>query len=80
MSSEHALSAIELRYPHIVKGLCGCWRKPDCQDYLSGLVFDQRGGRQGFPPEVSAELMFLYNLLERKPGRYDIWREADNQT
>lgn len=80
MPIDDPLSAIEARYPHIVKGLCDCWGKPACQDYLADLVFDRRGGRQGFPPDVSAELILLYNMVERKPGRYDIWHEADGQT
>lgn len=73
-------SAIEIRYPHVAKGLCDYWGKPECLSYLESLVFDQRGGRQGFPPDVSAELLFLYSLVERKPGLYDIWREADSHT
>jgi len=71
-------SAIEISYPHVAKGLCEYWRKPECIDYLESLVFDKRGGRQGFPPDVSAELLFLYNLIERKRGPYDIWFEADS--
>lgn len=73
-------SAIEINYPHVAKGLCEFWRKPECIDYLESLVFDKRGGRQGFPTEVSAELFFLYNLIERRRGPYDIWSEADSDT
>lgn len=73
-------SAVERSYPHVAEGLCRFWGSEKCQDYLEGLVFDRRGGRQGFPPEVSTELLFLYNLLDRRPGQYDIWREADSHT
>jgi len=33
-------SAIEISYPHVAKGLCEYWRKPECIDYLESLVFD----------------------------------------
>lgn len=73
-------SAVECSYPHVAAGLCKFWGSEKCQDYLEGLLFDRRGGRQGFPPDVSTELLFLYNLLDRRPGKYDIWREADSHT
>ena len=73
-------SAIECSYPHVAEGLCRFWASEKRQGYLESLVFDQRGGRQGFPPDVSAELLFLYNLLDRRRGPYDIWYEADPHT
>lgn len=70
-------SAIENLFPHLTMGLCDCWGKPECLDYLERLLFDARGERQGFPADAYAELLFLYTLVERKRSPYDIWFEAD---
>lgn len=72
------LSAVEHQYPRIAQSLCELWGKPDCEPYLLSLVFDERGGRQGFPNEVAEELMLLFSLMERAPGKYDIWPEMDS--
>lgn len=74
------VSVIESRFPHVAKGLCESWGKPECQDYLDSLIIDKRGGRQGFPPEVSVELMMLYGIAEIELRQYDVWHEADNRT
>ncbi len=69
------LSALEDQYPRIAQTLSELWGKSDCEAYLLSLVFDERGGRQGFPNEVAEELMLLFSLMERAPGKYDIWPE-----
>jgi hypothetical protein len=73
MKSLDVISAIESRFPHIAKALCVYWGHPECADYLDSLMIDQRGGRQGFPADVSAELLFLHSMIERKPGAFDAW-------
>lgn len=47
-------------FPHIVDRLVALWGKPECHEYLEGLLFDNRGGtRQGFPQAVAEELLLL---------------------
>ncbi len=44
--------------------------------YLRSLVFDERGNRQGFPPDVSSELFMLYGLLDHQDDG-DVWTQSD---
>jgi hypothetical protein len=59
-----------VRYPRIANRLALCW--PDStltQRLFENLVVDKRGGRQGFPTEVAAELAQLQRFaahLERR--------------
>ena len=72
-----AESALESRYSRIAKTLTELWGKPDCEPYLLSLVFDERGGRQGFPMDVADELLLLFRMMDRAPGKYDLWFESD---
>lgn len=57
------LSSVE-DYPHIVARLLELWRTPACEDYLTRLLEDNRGGtRAGFPQPVAEELLFLLSLV-----------------
>jgi hypothetical protein len=58
--------------------LCEVWGKEESVPYLRSLVFDERGGRQGFPPDVSTELFMLYGLLEFQVVG-DVWTKADQR-
>ena len=71
-------SAIEERFPRIAKALCELWGKPGYMPYLHSLVFDERGGRQGFPPDVSSELFMLYGLLDYQV-QGDMWTQSDQR-
>ncbi len=56
-------AAIE-SFPRVVKTLCGLWGYREGQKYLEELILVEGGmKRQGFPPDVQDELMFLYHLL-----------------
>jgi hypothetical protein len=63
-----ALAAIEA-YPHISDRICALWGYPEIWPYLERLVLIEanRSGRQGFPLEVQAELMVLYQLIVDHP-------------
>jgi len=51
-------------FPRVIKTLSGLWRYSECQSYLEELIMVEGGvQRQGFPPEVQEELMFIYQLL-----------------
>ena len=71
-------SAIEEQFPRIAQALCDLWGHEACAYYLRSLVFDDRGNRQGFPPDVSTELFMLYGLLDYQT-KGDIWTESDNR-
>ncbi len=75
-NGEPCLSAIEEKFPRIAKALSELWGKEGYSAYVSSLVFDERGGRQGFPPDVSMELFTLYQLLDFK-FEDDIWTQSD---
>jgi hypothetical protein len=71
-------SAIEEKFPRIAKALCELWGQEGYTPYLRSLVFDERGGRQGFPPDVSSELFSLYGLLDYQVGG-DVWTQSDQR-
>jgi hypothetical protein len=78
MDAESGLSAIEQKFPRIAKALCELWGKPEYSPYLRSLVFDERGNRQGFPPDVSSELFMLHGLLDYQLDG-DIWTQSDRR-
>ena len=52
-------------YPHVVAQLQTVWNTPDADDFLSNLVYDQRGGlRQGFDLGAYREILLLHSLAE----------------
>jgi hypothetical protein len=51
-------------YPHIAAQLKKLWPKPECGDYLLGLLADNREGkRAGFPLRVVEEIVLLLAML-----------------
>lgn len=54
-------------FPRIVNRLAICWSDPLLTELvMEGLLIDKRGGRRGFPPAVSAELVRLHEFHERR--------------
>ncbi|MCX7896795.1 MAG: hypothetical protein N2441_02860 [Rhodocyclaceae bacterium] len=57
MGSSHFRSAIEA-YPHLLHKLVALWGSAEFERFAHHLLTDTRdGARQGFPPEVAAELL-----------------------
>lgn len=56
------LSAVERCFSRIAQELAARWKVGDIDTYLSSLLLDDRGNRQGFPADVLEELMFLSSL------------------
>lgn len=53
------------RYPRLVNLIAETWTHPHHWEHtFDELLFDQRGGRQGFPPEVQMELKGLRRYRE----------------
>jgi hypothetical protein len=56
-------------YPHLLEPIARHWADPDrLHAALDALVYDDRGGRGGFPFEVLAELAELRRCHERWVG------------
>ena len=56
------------QFPRIANQLARLWDdKKSVETYLNQLLIDQRGKRQGFPPDVHNELLNLRDYIE---GRY----------
>lgn len=72
---------LEQNYIHILNRLMQLWALPEFDTFMHDLLIDKRGGRQGFPPEVLAELLFmneLHNIFQQKgyhlPEVADPWK------
>ena len=63
---------LEQRFPHVVKRIADAWESPPrTLAIFDDLLIDNRGNRQGFPPEVAAELL---NLSSKYHDLTDGWR------
>lgn len=70
---------LEKRYPRVLQEILSRWDSPrDLENYMRGLVVDDRGNRQGFPPEILKEILFLSGLFER--WRAERKRRVDPET
>jgi hypothetical protein len=71
-------NALSERFPRIVNRLAALWRDEGLIEILLlDLLTDARGGRQGFPPTVFAELEVLYELhtvrIDSASSASDAW-------
>lgn len=63
------LRCTSVRFPHLLQRIALAWAEPDrLQRLLDELMYDERGGRAGFPFEVLAELAELRRCHERWVG------------
>jgi ankyrin repeat protein len=56
--------ALEQKYERILKKISDLWETPEIDAYLSDLVIDTRGGRQGFPKDVMNDILTLRDFRE----------------
>lgn len=53
-------NSLAKQFPRIANRLAEIWKRPlQCERYIDDLMIDLRGGRQGFPPSVAAEIAAL---------------------
>jgi hypothetical protein len=52
-------SAIEEKFPRIAEQITLLWGFPEMEKYFEKIMYDDRGGREGFPADVMSELVFL---------------------
>ena len=62
MSDTHLATPLETLFPRIAITLSQHWGQEELTPYLGQLLFDQRGGRHGFPEAVLLDIMFLNSL------------------
>lgn len=51
---------VQQQFPKVAEKIVMMWGTPGLQDYLNKTIFDERGGRQGFPMPVVSALMRLH--------------------
>jgi hypothetical protein len=70
-------SLIQTQFPKIGEKITLMWSSVALQEYLSKTIFDERGGRQGFPLPIVSALMRLSEyhgtLLPESQGNSDTW-------
>lgn len=68
-------SHLEEKFDRILTRIEFLWDTPEIHDYFSDLLIDKRGGRQGFPPQVLADIIRLREFRELETFRQAERRE-----
>jgi hypothetical protein len=62
----YALRNTAARFPHVLEAIARDWADPNrMHATLDALMYDERGGRAGFPPDVLLELAAVRDCYER---------------
>jgi hypothetical protein len=72
----HDLRLILEHYPNVGKKIAQLWGSLDLHHYLNSVVFDERGGRHGFPEAILSALFRVsevHKTLVPVKGGGDIW-------
>lgn len=72
--AENYPHALEERFDRILTKIELLWDTPEIHDYFSDLLIDKRGGRQGFPAPVLADIIRLREFRE-----LETFREAERK-
>ena len=70
------VSVISVRHPRISETITKLWGSIVLHDYLNTLIFDDRGGRQGFAEPVASALFRIFEghrTLVQAGNSGDIW-------
>jgi hypothetical protein len=62
MADTESISLIEAKFPRVVQTVTLLWWERELRNYFEKLIVDERGDRDGFPPDVMQELLFLARL------------------
>lgn len=73
-------SLIQEQFPKVGEKITRMWGSVVLQEYLTKIIFDERGGRQGFPMPVVSALMRLHEyhgtlMPQAKAG--DTWERIE---
>lgn len=66
------VSALEKHFPRIADKITLMWGSEEFPEFLSGLMIDNRGDRQGFPLAVIEEMMFLNEIHDVRLGKRSV--------
>ena len=75
--------ALEQQYPRVFKRILDLWDTPEIDACFTDLMFSDRPDRQGFPPEVASDIVYLSMVHARQrdqgsQGEVDPWgHESD---
>lgn len=58
-------SALETRFPRILEAIQALWGYPELNAYFDKLAIDDRGDREGFPPDAWDEISLLMHIHQR---------------
>lgn len=74
--------ALEAKYSRVFNKIMAMWGSEALEAHFTDLIVDKRGGRQGFPAEVAADIILLSRLhtrlletagMKRPEGPADPW-------
>jgi hypothetical protein len=60
--ADEAVALLKTLFPRIHQNLVTLWGTGPGEAYLDGLIMDDRGNRQGFPPDVLRGLLVLQRV------------------
>ena len=60
--TEEAVALLKTQFPRIHQRLVALWGTGPGEDYLDSLIMDDRGNRQGFPPDILRALLVLQRI------------------
>ncbi|CAN5469652.1 hypothetical protein BH11PSE11_BH11PSE11_04650 [soil metagenome] len=58
----NAITTLEKDYPRVIQAITAMWGFPELNLYFDKLTIDERGDREGFPPDVWDDIYTLQNL------------------
>ncbi|WP_410500195.1 ankyrin repeat domain-containing protein [Chitinibacter sp. S2-10] len=70
LGTEHHLypRQLEQSHPRVLRQIATLWGSDQLETFISALLVDDRGNRQGFAPEIVSELFALYRLHNSRFG------------
>lgn len=72
----HYPYSLERKFPRVLNRIMVLWDTPEIDAYFMDLIVDTRGGREGFPREVAAEIVHLSLAHGAHPSpqqKTDVW-------
>jgi hypothetical protein len=60
--TDNEATLLEIKFPRIASAITLLWGNPEMDVYFNRMVIDNRGDREGFPPEVMSDILFLISL------------------
>lgn len=70
-SVNDAIESINLKFPHIANKIKLFWGDRAFKNYMSSLLLDSRGGRQGFPERVMKAILYLQSVHNSRFPEFD---------